>query len=134
MPFAKKEKKLYNLDFLKEHSFDDEELMIEMIQTFIKKAPEELDYLDKAVKSKNHKQITMIAHSLHNMLVTMQIKKALNIINPIEKDAWSEYKIEDLHLKVKSLIQIVTIAIGQLKEEIVNLSENLVYNYNNNQT
>lgn len=114
----KETKKLVDLTYLGKISDNDKAFMKEMIETFIKNAPEDIKLLKSLLKEKKLEKMAGTAHKLKPAIKFMGIKPAIENILKIEDFAKKESNLQQLPRLIYQLENDCLQAIEELKEII----------------
>ncbi len=108
--------KTVNLDYLKEMSGGDRELMLEMINIFITEVPEYINRLSNALNSRKWNELEKLAHKSKASALIMGIHKLADDLRKMETDTREGKNIDLYPSYVKKIETQFRIAAKELKE------------------
>lgn len=111
-----------NLSYLSETMGGNKKLIKEIMDVFLKQAPEELSTLNKAMEKKDYVMIKNVAHTMKSSASIMGISALTNILKEMEEMAKGGINIE----KIKPLNDQLNIICKQAIEEIEKEKPNYV--------
>lgn len=85
-----------NLDYLKDLSAGDSEMMKELIQMFLDQAPENIAHMKKYLKQEDWKKLGEEAHKLKPTISYMGIQELETTIRTLESNAKNAEKLDSL--------------------------------------
>jgi HPt (histidine-containing phosphotransfer) domain-containing protein len=113
------DKKIFDLEELKQVSNGDEKFVKEMISIFIRTTDEGINDMEKAIEENNLKAIADMAHKIAPPCRHMGATSLLNYLNAIEnaiRNSDEKVDIKELVMKAKKEKEIL---ISELKAEII---------------
>jgi HPt (histidine-containing phosphotransfer) domain-containing protein len=114
-----KDKKIFNLDELKQVSNGDKKFVEEMIAIFIRTTDEGINEMEAAVKENNLKAIADMAHKIAPPCRHMGATTLLNYLNTIENAIRNSDQSVDIKEMVMKAKKEKDILINELKAEII---------------
>ncbi|MDR8391902.1 Hpt domain-containing protein [Aliifodinibius sp. S!AR15-10] len=112
------EQRLTNLSYLEEVGMNDEDLLIEMVEMFLKNTPDSIEQLRQHHKEDNWKKLSAEAHKLKPNLSYVGLEQAREIVINIEKTAKTEPNPDELLQQIDEVDEICQIAYEELKERL----------------
>lgn len=106
--------KVSDLEYLKETMGGKKHLIQEIIEVFLKQAPDEMSIIKEAIDSQNYAVIKKGAHTMKSSASIMGIASALPLVEKIEELAMREESID----KIRQLNIELTRILEQAIEEI----------------
>lgn len=106
--------KVSDLEYLNQTMSGNKKLIKEIIDVFLKQAPEELSVIKKAIDSQNYAVIKKVAHTMKSTASIMGISSALPILKQMEELASSEQPLD----KIRELNTEMTKMLEQAVEEV----------------
>lgn len=96
---------LYDLTYLKNISDDNEEFIMEIINTFIEKTPELLDQMSEAGENLEWKTVGSLAHKLKPNLTLLGMNSLKTLALSLEEDGKSSQNTGSIPDRIKELIE-----------------------------
>ena len=115
--FQKGENKVSDLGYLSETMGGNKKLINEIIDVFLKQAPEELSALNNAVEKTDYATIKNISHTMKSSVSIMGISSVASVLKELEELAKSGTYIEKIKLLNNNLNTICNRAIEEIKKE-----------------
>lgn len=115
------EKQITNLSYLEEIGMGDDELLIEMIEMFIKNTPETLNTLREYNREEDWKMLSAEAHKFKPNLSYVGLEEAHQIVLEIEKTAKNESDPEGFSAEIDRLDDICQQAYKELNVQLEEL-------------
>lgn len=113
-----------DLSYLREIATGDEDMMIEIIETFLEDAPRTLEKIKTHFANKEWKELHKQAHKLKPNLQYMGMAQARQLVLDIEEQAKTENIEDDLGEKIKKFDDICSQAIDELSSKVKQLKAN----------
>lgn len=114
---ASPESKLYNLDYLRSVSGNNEEFIREMVLTFTQTIPPVLDEMKAALQKKDWEILARMAHQIKPSFILMGLNSLRSNILFIEENSKYQTKLEDLPGVVSAFVQQCEIVLPELAKE-----------------
>lgn len=111
-------KTLTDLTYLKGVCDGDENFIVDMVSSFITDVPLILEEMQEHKKKRRWKPIGKLAHKLKPSVQFMGIHSLEDTVKAIETDAFYSSDIEELPNKVEKLINILSLAIPELAQQL----------------
>lgn len=111
------QKTMYNLDYLKEVSGNNEDFIQEMILTFVSSFPQVLDEISKALEAKEWETISRLAHQIKPSLTLMGLQSLRNKVLFIEENGKARTHLDDMPSAVVEFIRLGYKAVEELNQE-----------------
>ncbi len=108
--------KTVNLDYLKEMSGGDWELMLEMINIFITEVPEYISRLSNALNAGNWNELEKLAHKSKASALIMGMHKLADDLRDLETDTREGKNIDLYPTYVEKIEQQFIIAAKELRQ------------------
>lgn len=111
--------KLYNLDYLRSVSGNNEEFIREMVLTFTQTIPPVLDEMTTALKGKDWERLARMAHQIKPSFTLMGLTPLRSSILFIEENSKLVTKLDELPDVVKDFVSQCKIVLPELAKEAV---------------
>src|ERR1035437_9402442 len=115
--YKKSVAKVSNLGYLYETMGGNKKLIQEIMDVFLKQAPEELSALNKAVEKKDYTTIKNFSHTMKSSVSIMGITALADILKEMEELAKNSTNIEKIKLLNDTLNAICKQAIEEIEKE-----------------
>lgn len=112
--------KLYNLDYIKEFSSNDDAFIFEMIDLFLQEAPISLNKLRDIKKTKNFEAVHQVAHKYTPQLNFMGLKTIIEHVDNLERLVETSNSINTIINEIEYIIKNSEKAMVQLKAKLNN--------------
>lgn len=113
--------KLYNLDYLRSVSGDNEEFIREMVLTFTQTIPPVLDEMQDALKNKDWENLARMAHQIKPSFTLMGLNPLRKAIVFIEENSKYATRLDELPQVVSELVVQCNIILPELEKEALPL-------------
>jgi CheY-like chemotaxis protein len=115
-PIVQADKSYYNLDYLKEVSGNNQDFILEMVQTFITTLPQTLLELKDASTVENWDTLSRLAHQIKPSFTLMGLEFLRSKVAKIEESARTRTKLESLPNVVEDFVKHCNYAIDELSQ------------------
>lgn len=114
-----KKKDLYNLNYLREVSGNNQEFIMEMVQTFVSTLPQVLEDMTTAVQSKDWEKLSRLAHQIKPSLTLMGLQDLHKKVVLIEINGKAKTNLNDIPDWVKTFVKQCSTAIEELNKVVI---------------
>ena len=114
MTIAKTKK--IDLSYIYDISDGDREFIKEMLETFLKITPENINEIEVAQKNNNWKEVGRLAHKLKPTLMLIGDESLSKKINNLEKDAKNEVDTSQLPAKISEIKELCEFSVSDIKD------------------
>ena len=118
-PAKVKKKKLYDLNYLKKVSDNNEEFIREMVQTFVNSIPEVLQELEEALAINDWDRISRLAHKVKPTFTLIGLDDLKTSIVFIEVNSAKRTELEAVEKTTREFIAQCKIIIPELTQEVL---------------
>ncbi len=108
---------IYNLDKINEMAEGDEDFIKSVISVFLEEVPGDLEGLESALNTKDHKQVYMLAHKIKPNVDLLGMEQSKARALEMETLAKSEAKIEEIAAVFPVLKTDIHQVISELKKD-----------------
>ena len=116
------EEKVSDLKYLSDTMDGNKQLIKEVIEVFLKQAPEELSKLNSAVEKSDYASVRSLSHTMKSSASIMGISSVANILNELEELGKNSSSIERIRLLNVDLNSIIKQAIQEIEKEKSNFT------------
>jgi HPt (histidine-containing phosphotransfer) domain-containing protein len=110
-----------DLTYLKEIAMGSKEFMLDMIDSFKSKTPEELEKMESAYLNKEYETMGKVAHKLKSSFSFMGMSETASTCKELQNMGLQLERIEEMPDKINSIQQAFKSSLVDLDEEIKNL-------------
>ena len=114
---VKTESKLYNLDYLRSVSGNNEEFIREMVLTFTQTIPPALEEMEEALESKHWDKLARVAHQIKPSFTLMGLNPLRNNILFIEENSKANTNLEEIPRVVSDFVRQCNAVLPELVKE-----------------
>ncbi|HEY8936648.1 MAG TPA: response regulator [Cyclobacteriaceae bacterium] len=114
-----KKKKLYDLNYLKNVSDNNEEFIREMVQTFVSTIPQVLMDMEESLKDNDWDKLSRLAHKIKPTFTLMGLDELKTTIVFIETNANKRAELDEVKRNTRMLIEQCRIVVPQLTKEVL---------------
>lgn len=107
----------YNLDYLREISNNDEDFLIDMINTFIESAPETLDEMQKQMEDSKWEMVAKTAHKFSSSVKFIGVQNIIDDLADIENLALQRKETGKIQSSMDSIRKNIMSVIESLKKD-----------------
>ncbi len=108
----------YDLSYLRSISDDNEEFIVEMMQTFVQTIPNILNEMKMCVMEKNWEKLGNLAHQIKPSFILLGIHDLRSTILAIEENGKSKTNVAELPKLTQRFIESCTVLIQDFEKEI----------------
>lgn len=105
-----------NLDYLKDFTGDDPELIKEAVKRYLKKSPVLLEELNNGYKNKDWEKVAFTAHNLYSATQIVGIEKVKSLLRDMQHIAKEEKSPQEIEELRKQLDEVNEAVEGSCKE------------------
>tara|TARA_R110000868_G_scaffold274300_1_gene533526 strand:+ start:628 stop:978 length:351 start_codon:yes stop_codon:yes gene_type:complete len=109
-----------DLDYIYTISDSDRDFIKEMLTTFVKITPESIDNINKALETKNWKEMARVAHKIKPSILLLGIDEFSNLVREIEQIPKHEIDVNSISVKVSLLNQYSLEALTDINDLLKN--------------
>ena len=106
-----------DLDYIYTISDSDRDFIKEMLTTFVKITPESIDNINKALETKNWKEMARVAHKIKPSILLLGIDEFSNLVREIEQIPKHEIDVNSISVKVSLLNQYSLEALTDINDK-----------------
>ena len=117
-------KKISNMDYLNKITKSNSNLMIEMIEAYLKQTPPLLNVMEESLKNKDGQSLKAAVHKLIPSFTIMGIDPEIeNMAKQIQENAHTISAAEETHNEVLQLIEVCKNVCLEAEQELLNLKQ-----------
>jgi FOG: HPt domain len=109
--------KHYNLDYLNSISGGDQDFILDMLQTFVTNAPEELSKIKSLVQNENWQKAGEDAHKFASSLLFLGLDQLKHFATQIEEFGINQVNMDQIPVLLTQLEDGCNLLIGELKRD-----------------
>lgn len=110
------DEKLIDLDYLKENTDNDKELINQMVSIFIFQAPKEIKNIRKLFVENKMEDMAKVSHKMKSTVSIFGLKRTVALLNELELFINEDHKMENVASKIDLIESDVNTAILELRD------------------